>query len=122
MCDAYKESVYMWGVCTSATEVNVMRKSKKDTTRGGRTCETQCMQCNRDCNSYADKRHTSVNPTGSKFLDPVSPMNMGSTFSPPTKPLANSLRDVVARLVEDAGAKAAAEANKDAKTIDFMVC
>jgi hypothetical protein len=46
---------------------------------------------------------------------------MGSGPSPPTYPLQNSLREVEARVDAGAGAKAAAEAKRDAKTIDFMV-
>jgi hypothetical protein len=46
---------------------------------------------------------------------------MGSGPSPPTYPLQNSFREVDARVDAGAGAKAAAEAKRDAKTIDFMV-
>ena len=46
-------------------------------------------------------------------------MNMGSTDSPPTYPLQNSFKEVAARFWL-AGAKAAAEANKEARTKDFI--
>jgi hypothetical protein len=58
-------------------------------------------------------------------LDPVLPMNMGSTDSPPTYPRQNSsfkAVGVAVRVVdEEAGAKAAAEVKRDAKMILFIV-
>lgn len=71
--------------------------------------------------SFVNKKKspTVVKPRGSKFWEPFSPMNMGSTDSPPTYPLQNSFKEVVARCWL-AGAKAVAEAIKEARTKDFI--
>lgn len=65
-------------------------------------------------------QRTSQKPAGSKFLEPVFPMNIGSGPSPPTYPLANSFRLEEVR-VTCAGANAQAEAISDARITDFMV-
>ena len=67
-----------------------------------------------------DGLRTSQKPKGSKFFEPVSPMNMGSGPSPPTYPLQNSFRLVEERAT-GAGANAQAEATSDARITDFMV-
>lgn len=72
-------------------------------------------------------QRTSQKPAGSKFLDPVAPMNMGSGPSFPAYPLAKSLSEVVVlllllRCTEVAGAKAtAAEAKMLARMTDFIM-